>query len=275
MNKLFSKSFMPAMLCGMLCISVSCNSANSNSANTIEAENVANPTSKTVVKRKLAYYKAIRTTGAFDVYFTQTNKASSIRIEGAKEDVESVTWNIDKNGVLNIGQRTFDRNFFKGRNKHELKVYVASPDLIAITSTGAGDVKVVSALDTDVLRIEQKGAGDVEFEKSLICDQLFVSLYGAGDADLNKVTAQTVQLELYGAGDMDVNSLRAEKADIKLQGAGDIDVKLDKAGTVNSTLYGVGTIELEGTVNAVNVKRFGSGNIDTSKLRVMTGRRPR
>ena len=89
------------------------------------------------------------------------------------------------------------------------------------------------------------------------------------------MTAQTVQLELYGAGDMDVNSLRAEKTDIKLQGAGDIDVKLDKAGTVNSTLYGVGTIELEGTVNAVNVKRFGSGNIDTSKLRVMTGRRPR
>ena len=126
-----------------------------------------------------------------------------------------------------------------------------------------------------MLRIEQKGAGDVEFEKSLICDQLFVTLYGAGDADLNKVTAQTVQLELYGAGDMDVNSLRAEKADIKLQGAGDIDVKLDKAGTVNSTLYGVGTIELEGTVNAVNVKRFGSGNIDTSKLRVMTGQRPR
>ena len=246
MNKLFSKSLMPAMLCGMLCISVSCNSANSNSANTIEAENVANPTSKTVVKRKLAYYKAIRTTGAFDVYFTQTNKASSIRIEGAKEDVESVTWNIDKKGVLNIGQRTFDRNFFKGRNRHELKVYVASPDLIAITSTGAGDVKVVSALDTDVLHI-----------------------------DLNKVTAQTVQLELYGAGDMDVNSLRAEKTDIKLQGAGDIDVKLDKAGTVNSTLYGVGTIELEGTVNAVNVKRFGSGNIDTSKLRVMTGQHPR
>lgn len=259
----------------MLCVSVSCNSANRNLGNIIEAESANHSAAKTVVKRNLAYYKAIRTTGAFDVYFTQTNKASTIRIEGAREDVERVTWNIDKNGVLNIGQRTFDKNFFKGRSRHELKIYVASPDLIAITATGAGDVKVVSALDTDVLRIEQKGAGDVEFEKPLICDQLFVSQYGAGDADLNKVTAQTVSLDLYGAGDMEVKSLRAAKIDIKLQGAGDIDVKLDRAGTVNSTLYGVGTIELEGTVNAVNVKRFGSGSIDTSKLRVMTGRHPR
>ena len=259
----------------MLCVSISSNSANRDSGNIIEAVSATHSAAKTVVKRNLAYYKAIHTTGAFDVYFTQTNKASTIRIEGAREDVERVTWNIDKNGVLNIGQRTFDKNFFKGRSRHELKIYVSSPDLIAITSTGAGDVKVVSALDTDVLRIEQKGAGDVEFEKPLICDQLFVSQYGAGDADLDKVTAQTVSLDLYGAGDVEVKSLRAAKIDIKLQGAGDIDVKLDRAGTVNSTLYGVGTIELEGTVNVVNVKRFGSGSIDTSKLRVMTGRHPR
>ena len=225
---------------------------------------------ETVRQSKLEYFKAVETTGVFDVYFTQCNR-SYIRIvsnEANDSEVENIKAKV-VDGVLRISTKGGDFNMFKRNKSKEIKIYIGSPDLVGVNTTGSGDFVVLNALDTDTLRVSQSGVGDMKFDKPLVCDRLELTVRGTGDAELKQATAASASFELYGVGDIDANLANAAHTDVLLKGTGDVDINFTNCGTASATLYGVGDIALKGSLRSLTKKKYGTGDIDCSELHVL------
>ena len=67
---------------------------------------------------------------------------------------------------------------------------------------------------------------------------------------------------------MKVNLKNARNADASLTGSGDLKVGFDNCGIVNCKLLGSGDIELKGRIRQLNQNSTGSGDIETSGLKV-------
>lgn len=168
---------------------------------------------------------------------------------------------------------------YKGKNKHfgvfngsvnicdAMKIYITSPDITGVMLQGSGDFICEKKIDTDKMDIQLKGAGDINIS-SIICDNISTSLVGSGDIDVKSADALSASIELVGSGDIDMSLANARNTDIVLKGSGDIDINFDNCVSVNSQLKGSGDIELKGNVENFTKDEIGSGEHDTSKLRV-------
>ena len=225
---------------------------------------------ETVKQSRLEYFKAVVSTGVYDVYFTQCDH-SYIRIvssEANDADVENIKASV-VDGVLRISAKGGDFNVFKRNKSKEIKIYIGSPDLVGVNMAGSGDFVVLNALDTDTLRVSQSGVGDMKFDKPLVCDRLELNARGTGDAELKQATAASAAFELYGVGDIEANLANAAHTDVLLKGTGDVDINFTNCGTASATLYGVGDIELKGSLRSLTKKKYGTGDIDCSELHVL------
>lgn len=217
--------------------------------------------------RKLNYFNSINVNVPCDVYFTQGN-ASKARIVGTQEAISKLEFVVDRNGQLSISSKKSCNNFFSDCNTENLKIYLTSIDLIALNMMGAGDFKTLTPIDTDNLSVAMSGAGDIDFEKPVICDNFSVVLRGAGDIDFKSVETRKASVELYGTGDIDVNLHKVVSTDISVKGTGDVDVNFDRCGSASCSLYGTGDIELSGSLRSFSQKKYGTGNIDSEKLKI-------
>lgn len=221
-------------------------------------------------RRQVKYFKAIESSLACDIYFTQRDGAPSVKIVGTRHDIDMVDCSVNADGVLKIGSKGV-RGILNGGFDGDMKIYLSSPDLVSIGAYGAGDLKVLSALDTDTLRVCLNGTGDIDFERSVDCDEMYVTLKGSGDADFETVRAQKVDMQVYGVGDIDAKLVKVPMVNLLLKGTGDIEAELDRCGAVSGSLYGVGNIELKGTAASFTSLERGTGRIDDSQLSVRKG----
>ena len=219
------------------------------------------------VSRKLKYFNSINVNVPCDVYFTQGN-ASKARIVGTQEAISQLRFVVDRNGQLSISSKKTYNNLFSDCNTENLKIYLTSVDLIALNLMGAGDFKTLTPIDTDNLNVTMSGAGDIDFEKPVICDNFSVVLRGAGDIDFKSVETRKASVELYGTGDIDVNLHKVASTDISVKGTGDVDVNFDRCGSASCSLYGTGDIELSGSLRSLSQKKYGTGSIDSEKLKI-------
>lgn len=219
------------------------------------------------VSRKLKYFNSINVNVPCDVYFTQGN-ASKARIVGTQEAISQLRFVVDRNGQLSISSKKTYNNLFSDCNTENLKIYLTSVDLIALNLMGAGDFKTLTPIDTDNLNVTMSGAGDIDFEKPVICDNFSVVLRGAGDIDFKSVETRKASVELYGTGDIDVNLHKVASTDISVKGTGDVDVNFDRCGSASCSLYGTGDIELSGSLRSFSQKKYGTGSIDSEKLKI-------
>lgn len=224
--------------------------------------------SKVSENRKLSGFEEIEINGSPKVVYTQ-GKTFSVKVEGERESVENIettvrgkTLEIRNKGKYGI------INFSFGSSK-EAVVYVTSPDLISVTLNGSGDFISKTRVDTDNMKILLKGSGDIDF-KDIICNKCDMSLIGSGDLEVDRLESISSSLTLIGSGDVKVGQWRVDDTDISLKGSGDISVTF--AGgcrNVNCVLQGSGDITLKGEVKRMKKQKSGSGDIDTSKLKVM------
>lgn len=222
-------------------------------------------------KRNVGYFNTIVMDGICDVYFTQGDKPS-MRIVATAEDLKRLSVGV-QGEKLYLKEKKYARDVFGSKGKKDIKVYLTSPDLIGITLNGVGDFKAETAIDTDTLRVEMKGAGDIDFPHNLVCDYLDVSLRGAGDMDYEDVKAAKASLVLYGAGDISAKIEGARFLDTDLKGCGNMDLDLKKCGKVRCSILGVGDVTLKGNARLLDKTVRGTGNIDTSNLKVSGSKR--
>lgn len=218
--------------------------------------------------RSLNGFEKITVLGSPTVYYTQAD-SFSVSVKGPSDYVDNILTDVDdgtltirnkgKVGMVNVG--------FIG-DRH-LSVFVTSPDLVGVCVSGSGDLISRSKVDTDVMDIQLRGSGDIEIS-DLICDRCNVELVGSGDLDIDHLDTREVTATLVGSGDIDINQANVVNTRLWLRGSGDIEVNfLGGCSSVDAELLGSGDITLKGQVKNVSKQKRGSGDIDTSKLRVV------
>ncbi|EFZ37308.1 hypothetical protein HMPREF0663_10766 [Hoylesella oralis ATCC 33269] len=215
--------------------------------------------------RKTDVFNKVTLFASCNVHYKQGDTCS-VRVVGDKQLVKNLITQVINN-ELQIRMKPYKGDLMRLLNKTELNVYVTSPDLLAVKVAGSGDFEATGTVDTDTMRIALTGSGDMDFA-NLICDRVEATLRGSGDVELKNVQADYANLNLLGSGDMKVNLKNARNADASLTGSGDLKVGFDNCGIVNCKLLGSGDIELKGRIRQLNQNSTGSGDIETSGLKV-------
>ena len=215
--------------------------------------------------RKTDVFNKVTLFASCNVHYKQGDTCS-VRVVGDKQLVKNLITQVINN-ELQIRMKPYKGDLMRLLNKTELNVYVTSPDLLAVKVAGSGDFEATGTVDTDTMRIALTGSGDMDFA-NLICDRVEATLRSSGDVELKNVQADYANLNLLGSGDMKVNLKNARNADASLTGSGDLKVGFDNCGIVNCKLLGSGDIELKGRIRQLNQNSTGSGDIETSGLKV-------
>ena len=217
--------------------------------------------------RSLRGFERIEVLGSPTVYYQQAD-SFSVKVKGPKELVDRIVTEVDE-GKLTIRNRgkvgMFNVSF---GGDSELAVYVTSPDLISVYVGGSGDFISEKKVDTDEMDVNLKGSGDIQFAH-LLCDRCRLEVVGSGDATIRNLDTRETDISLIGSGDIRLRQQNAASTRITLRGSGDVDVEFGKGcGSVDAQLTGSGDIDLKGTVRSFNKQKYGSGDIDTDKLKV-------
>jgi hypothetical protein len=212
-------------------------------------------------------FDRIEVIGSPTVYYTQAD-SFSVRVKGPSDLISNIITDVDGNtlSIRNKGKMgMFNVNF--GGDKG-LAVYVTSPDLIGVVLNGSGDFISERPVDTDVLNIQLKGSGDVHFT-NVVCDRCDAELVGSGDLNIKHLDTRETSATLIGSGDLDIRQMNADNTQLQLRGSGDIDVEfVSGCGSVNAELLGSGDISLKGQVRHFDMRKRGSGDINSSNLKV-------
>ena len=209
-------------------------------------------------------FERIRLLGSPNVKYVQ-GKTCSVKVKASKKIIKNVQTYVEGDCLI-ISLR--DNRFFSFNSGSDVTVYVTSPDLIGVEVQGSGDFECRRLLDTDNMEITLRGSGDVNFT-DIICDRIKTSLVGSGDIEIKNVTAQQSSVELVGSGDVKIKQNNVKQTQLELKGSGDINITCNNCDVVNCRLVGSGDITLSGTVKKLNRVTRGSGDIETSGLRIM------
>jgi len=180
-------------------------------------------------KRDLPAFKAIDTTGAYEVE-VMCQKPASFEIEADDNILPLIKTDV-RAGVLYV---TSEKSYNPSR---AVRLRISLPELTAVSSRGAGDVTIQDAKSDD-LKIESMGAASIK---------------AAG-----KVKSATISSS--GAGDIDANRLQAEKARVTVAGAASVSVYATEQ--LDVSVSGVGSVTYGGNPKTVNKSVSGIGSVD-------------
>lgn len=220
--------------------------------------------------RDIKGFDKIYISGCPTVYYTQGSKTSVV-VKADKAIANDIKTTISGN-TLSISYKGGSTRLGFGFNSNinigdAMKIYVTSPDITGVILQGSGDFICENKIDTDNMDIQLKGSGDINIG-SIICDKISTSLVGSGDIDVKSADVLKAYVELVGSGDIDMSLANTHNTDISLKGSGDIDINFNNCVSVNSQLKGSGDIELKGNVEHLTKDELGSGEHNTSKLKV-------
>lgn len=222
-----------------------------------------------VVKNKLNYFNKIEIQVPCDVEFVQTSdttNACSIRIEGPQGDVECLQATVNNN-TLRLDTKRFMNKFFGSMDGLNIKVYVSSPDLVAVDVPGSGSLVSNKHVDTDNLNISIAGSGDVTFA-DVVCDKFTADVRGSGEITMKKLDTKSTDAQIYGSGDMTLSLIKSLKTNITIKGSGEVDATLTDCGDTECSISGSGDITLQGNTRTLTSECYGSGDVDSDELKV-------
>lgn len=185
-------------------------------------------------------FRVIRSRGIADVEYKQARE-SRITIYGADNvlqylEVES------SGGVLEVRMR-------KGVNvqgEHRLKVIATSPGLTSVSTTGTGDIDLLSAIEAKDFDMSTSGTGDISF-KTITTGDLVIYGKGTGDIEGVKAECATISISVTGTSDVEIANIQSPKAEVSVSGTGDIEVG--------------------GKVRELVLRVRGTGDVDAYRLR--------
>ncbi len=177
------------------------------------------------VRRTVADCSGINIESVCDVYLV-SGKEQSITIEADDNIIDQVITR-KENGLLKVGLDDGEYSNVK------VKAYVTLKTIQKLSITGAGNIYIQNAFNTDNLETIINGAGNINLK---------------GESNyLNCV--------VNGAGNIVADQFIAKKVDAMVNGAGNCNVYA--VNELNASIFGVGSIYYSG--NPANVKTYING----------------
>ena len=208
-----------------------------------------------VQPREAKNFTAIKVSGAFDVYITQSEE-EALAVSAAEQKYLSQVKTEVKDGVLRIW---YDAGSLKSWNtgKMKLKAYISFKDISRLQVGGACDVYVQGKIKLDNLKIDASGASDIK-EGAWEIGKLSVDMSGASDVKMSG-TVGKISVEASGASDFSGYNLVADYGDFKASGASDIQITVVKEFSAEAS--GSSDIRYKGSGMIKDVKTSGSSSI--------------
>ncbi|HEX3227624.1 MAG TPA: head GIN domain-containing protein [Pyrinomonadaceae bacterium] len=179
-------------------------------------------------KRDLPAFKAIDTTGAYEVE-VMCQKPTSFEIEADDNILPLIKTDV-RAGVLYV---TSEKSYNPSR---AVRLRISLPELTAVSSRGAGDVTIQDAKSDD-LRIESMGAASIKAAGKV--KNATISSSGAGDIDANRLQAEKARVTVAGAASVSVYA--TEQLDVSVSGVGSVTYGGNPK-TVNKSVSGIGSV---------------------------------
>jgi hypothetical protein len=179
-------------------------------------------------KRNLAAFKAIDTTGAYEVEVT-CQKPASFEIEADDNILPLIKTDV-RDGVLYV---TSEESYNPSR---PVTLRISLSELTAASSRGAGNVTIQDAKSDD-LKIESMGAASIKAAGKV--KSATISSSGAGDIDASRLQAEKARVTVAGAASVSVYA--TEQLDVSVSGVGSVTYGGNPK-TVNKSVSGIGSV---------------------------------
>ena len=205
--------------------------------------------------RNVGEFEAIALRGSFDVVVRQ-GSATSLSIT-ADDNLLPLIEAVVEPGASSGGPRLTLR-WKPGvslTTKSKTQVLVVTPRLVAVASSGSGDLRVES-FSTPSLVLSLSGSGDAALP-GLKTDELRIGIAGSGDVK-TEGEASRLKVNIAGSGDVLAKDLRVMEAVVSIAGSGDVAVQVQKKLTVS--IAGSGNVTYSGEPE-VTRSVAGSGTI--------------
>ena len=179
-------------------------------------------------KRDVPAFKAVDTTGAYEIEVT-CQKPASVQIEADDNILPLIKTDV-RDGVLYVSNQ---ERYNSGR---AVALRISIPELSGVSSHGAGDITVTDA-NSDELKIESTGAASVKAAGKV--RSVAISSTGAGDIDTSRLRATKASVTVAGAAS--VNVYASDQLDVSVSGVGSVNYSGDPK-TVNKNVTGFGSV---------------------------------
>jgi hypothetical protein len=193
----------------------------------------------------------------------------------AQQNIADVIETSVENGILEIDTKSGVWNLSYDR----LDIYVETPSVNSLETSGAGNILIESALATDDLAIDVSGSGNVSGSENITAKNINVSVGGSGNVSIVGATTGTIEISVSGSGEAKAAG-SAETADYSVSGSGNINakgvvakaVKAHSSGSgsiactanesLNASVSGSGDVEYSGNATKVSTSASGSGTVE-------------
>ncbi len=201
---------------------------------------------KKVVKqeREIPLFKNLDVGGAFNVYFTQSDKTSLI-VEADENLMEKIMTEVSGNEL-----KIYSKNI---KNATALNIYVSNPVIEKIDVSGAATLESENSLSAKNLKIIASGAAEAML--SVDVDELETRASGASNVRLSG-SAYFHQIKTSGAAEVKAGDLVTTKTEANASGASEI--RINATEEVRSSKSGAGSISVSGNPEKI----IGTGNDD-------------
>jgi hypothetical protein len=190
-------------------------------------------------------FERIEVAGSFDVFYQQGD-TTSVRIEAPSETLKKMDVYSDGH-TLHIGMEHDLTDLSFASFPEDVKVYVTSPDLIAVELAGSGDFKGQGRIDTDNLKLSIAGSGEISLD-DVICNALKADIAGSGDVKLDNVATATANFSIAGSGDIKAHFSQCENVKTDIAGSGDVKLS-GHVKTHQESIAGSGEVDATAVVS--------------------------
>lgn len=187
----------------------------------------------TTETRSTADFTGIESEISGNIYYTQ----------GADHKVELTA----QQNILNVietpvlGDRLVVRfkKFVRVRAHEQITIRITAPSLNSIGSSGAGNITVLSPLNSSQLSFRLSGSGNMQLP-SVQCSQMEANLSGSGNISISSGVATSELLRISGSGGIDARHVVSKSVTTHTSGSGtmwvqatdNLDVNISGSGSV-------------------------------------------
>lgn len=199
--------------------------------------------------RPVADFNAVSAGGEFDIFLSQ-GPTQDIRLEGQENILAELSTRVHNNKL----EIKFDRK--RVRLRQPVRIYLTTPDLRAVSVSGANTVKGLTPWQVEALRLETSGSGNIDLRVT-DADNLESNTSGSGQITLSG-DADRYEMDISGSGKIRAFGLMTRTADVEVSGSGNCELAVTEQ--LRARISGSGKVRYKGSPT-VSTNISGSGSV--------------
>lgn len=167
--------------------------------------------------RSVRAFKTIQVSSGIDLYLSQENN-QSVKVESKKDQLDNVITEVKGDAlIIKLDKKGGSWSW----NNSNVRVYVRTATLEALSASGGSDVYGQTAWKLDDFKIQASGGSDMDLE--ITASDISIQSSGGSDIELSGA-ADILKIQSSGGSDINAKKLIVKSADIRSSGASDVSI---------------------------------------------------